>query len=646
MGYSEVVCHICGVSFNIARIRTKDEPRCHAQSSDGQRSHGTTFVEATDYTSEDCQPNGGCSMVFRKDRKQADDRQRGYGHDLKDADTKQRQSWELESMSLPSVLDSEDQSDEWCFRSVEDFSDYSDSMDVDDESSEDDYQEDTDVENDPTNSPSDEDGDTDTTSEADYAAFIASFTKPNAFYRKYFPEQERRLDDMRRGDRVNSDVLEALAGMDSATKAPEDEVMLPLEFEKRKRVMIAAEATNDNVNNMGTALDHHIEAWFEHIAGPRCLNTAGYHGHRITMEEMQGCCTAQGLCLRRDDDDERMPDLHDEDLEQEGDWFVSGVGDHMPSRDICSLQVFHGIWSVEVRAENVRFDHNPAEMDEYAMAVHPTCLEVFKRASIHRGTGSNIQNLGNWWQANSDWDGAHSIPQAPAVRNGKDQWWRHNPGDEWLVANPCFVPALSTVVEKSKISSNSGSQVSSTIRPSSFTRLPEEIKQNILVHLDASDMAYAALAIPNTLDTAQALIRKRLLCETPHLWELWCTKPYSRWTGTTEIELRALHAVFKRSSQDEEAALNVLREEGHDEAYDACRRYWSEIRDARHRECLGPAGRPKPALTVDVDKTDFVRLAIGLHEGLQEDQLKGLRNRERIWKSCNWILDKIEEMGR
>ena len=57
MGYSEVLCHICGVSFNIRRFRTDKEPRSAAW--------GDECAFANVFDPEDCPQDGGCYYVKR-----------------------------------------------------------------------------------------------------------------------------------------------------------------------------------------------------------------------------------------------------------------------------------------------------------------------------------------------------------------------------------------------------------------------------------------------------------------------------------------------------------------------------------------------------------------------------------------------------
>ncbi|KAF2433435.1 hypothetical protein EJ08DRAFT_676942 [Tothia fuscella] len=62
MGYSEIPCRICGVSFNISRIRQRGDPWKDAFLCDGL---GWGFVESPD--DPDCANGDGCYVVLRED---------------------------------------------------------------------------------------------------------------------------------------------------------------------------------------------------------------------------------------------------------------------------------------------------------------------------------------------------------------------------------------------------------------------------------------------------------------------------------------------------------------------------------------------------------------------------------------------------
>lgn len=76
-------------------------------------------------------------------------------------------------------------------------------------------------------------------------------------------------------------------------------------------------------------IEKHWE-YCEHIAGPDCTSRVGYNGHRVSLEEMKGCRTFQCLLPKPSN---WVPSNDDEEFEIEGDYFLSGLGIDMPSRD-------------------------------------------------------------------------------------------------------------------------------------------------------------------------------------------------------------------------------------------------------------------------------------------------------------------------
>jgi hypothetical protein len=73
----------------------------------------------------------------------------------------------------------------------------------------------------------------------------------------------------------------------------------------------------------------------EHFAGEGCIHARGYSGYRIRAEEMKGCNILQ--CLFRK---ERTwsPEADDQPFELEGNYYLSGLSGHVPSRDYGSPQ--------------------------------------------------------------------------------------------------------------------------------------------------------------------------------------------------------------------------------------------------------------------------------------------------------------------
>ncbi|KAL4731183.1 hypothetical protein ACLX1H_000144 [Fusarium chlamydosporum] len=346
----------------------------------------------------------------------------------------------------------------------------------------------------------------------------------------------------------------------------------------------------------------------EHIPGPNCGQSGAYNGHRITMEAMKHCQTLQCLVYKPAD---WQPQPDDEEFEVSGHYFLSGLSDHMPSRDESSPTVFparHGLDNPN--AENTMWDIDDA--DSYAMPFHPTCLEIFKRASLRRHGVVDVECLTQWWRLEATYEELFDFPRVDAVRNGQQQWWEHNLGDEYLVANPCFVPGLESVLQSAqgmnhaeKDGSKSTTTTISTKSTSNdlFSKLPAEIRDSILVQLDFKDLANLRLSSRVFLELPNPVLYELTLRHTPWLYEAWSSLPLSFWTTTTQEKLEREYddtSAFERASHSA-TPVNRLNRTG----------------------------------------TNWLHLQAEISRNW--NKFLGLKNRRRIWDDCEEILDRVDK---
>lgn len=212
----------------------------------------------------------------------------------------------------------------------------------------------------------------------------------------------------------------------------------------------------------------------EHIAAPDCASTAGYNGHSISAHEMQGCYTFQCLAPKTPSQPSSswssgpwQPQQNDDqDFESapSAKYFLTGLADCLPSRDMGRPTVYpvrHGC--EEPHAENFVWNwdiiNNSEIVGFMALPFHPTCLEVYKRASLRRFGKVDIQALTEWWQSECTYaDFNDKFPRDRAVLQGSSQWWHHQPGDggSWPIH------ALSLVyIQSSRLQRNTGHPQSS-----------------------------------------------------------------------------------------------------------------------------------------------------------------------------------------
>ena len=256
MGYSEVCCSICGVSFNIARIRTPEEPESAAWN--GYGPFGCTYVCNLSYQVEACKKNGGC-QVLKLDRKMGELPARlahveddWMGDDDRDA------TW------MP--VDSED----------DEPYEYATPRESDDgDGAEDDAELLT------------ADAAPDDTPESETASEI--------LYRRFHqPPTLSVLEEVRLGETSDLRPVSAVPRYSAHMDDPD-----------------------------------RLDAQ-EHIAGPHCAHPGGYSGHRISVEEMDGCSRVQCLVPK---DDSWRPEPDDQDFELRGRCFLSGIRCVCSSRD-------------------------------------------------------------------------------------------------------------------------------------------------------------------------------------------------------------------------------------------------------------------------------------------------------------------------
>ena len=348
----------------------------------------------------------------------------------------------------------------------------------------------------------------------------------------------------------------------------------------------------------------------------------------------------------------------------------------MPSRDYGRPLVFPARHLCgEPCADTNIWDEQRAA--ETAMPFHPACLEVFRRASLHRrlrlggstaaaaDDGAVESSLADWFAlAAPRW--ACGFDRHPAVQRASTQEWTHAPGDEFLAANPCFVPALRKVLAAAAAGAHGTAAAAAAAEPDyhrgafdvpassgpprgdpsgdPFSRLPNELAAGILSQLGSRDTANLRLASRRFRQLAQSAFHSLLLREAPWLWEAWCGMDYAFWAGTSAHALREADKQWRSEKQDIEGAIQVLLEEGlpHDENQEAVAALRARI--ARHEvDALG-ARKNIAAPQLPAATTDWHRLCLDVKRNWA--RLGGLQNRRRIWADCEGILDEIERLRR
>ncbi|KAL5366256.1 hypothetical protein BJX96DRAFT_180566 [Aspergillus floccosus] len=145
-----------------------------------------------------------------------------------------------------------------------------------------------------------------------------------------------------------------------------------------------------------------------------------------------------------------------------------------------------------------------------------------------------------------------SFPRSGDVRESRGQFWQHVPGNEYLAANPLYVPGLQTILlDAARDEDELGKRKYTPLQVDRdvFTSLPHEILLLVVNFLDASDLQNLRLAskafttLPNSV--WQRLVRE----EMPWLWEAWCDSEVhipSFWTTVTAYDLLFFRAERER----------------------------------------------------------------------------------------------------
>jgi hypothetical protein len=401
---------------------------------------------------------------------------------------------------------------------------------------------------------------------------------------------------------------------------------------------------------------------YEHIAGPTCQNRVGYNGHHITAEEMQDINTFQCLLPRgngwlaepHDQDFENTrvfdPVLEMLDFEDWNEWneasplpLLSGLGHIISERPPKVVPTRHG--ASEIAERN-------------AMPFHPTCLDILQRVwRVHMSGPLDASLLMRWCAIEIPEPNIWAIPPGieyhPDVRRSYGDRWDHIRGLEYLAANPLFIPRLGPILkaavqEDPSFSTYSGAftvleghtEHSFTTQESQdpFLSLPQELGLQILFQLEPKDVANLRLASRAFRQIPIYFWRRLLLRDMPWLWEAWSDdEPYLWATVPFAVLEEAQHELEILASQCEQYrdAIKVEMPDILDDWVAAENRMlaaWPDVVAECHAEA-----KNKLMIHLPIGKTNWFQLYADVKK--YWDDLKGLRNRKRIWDDCERMID-------
>jgi hypothetical protein len=182
-------------------------------------------------------------------------------------------------------------------------------------------------------------------------------------------------------------------------------------------------------------------------------------------------------------------------------------------------------------------------------------------------------------------------------------------GDEYLAANPCFIPGFEDLLHSSQDRNSSDSEPTSTTisteasNKDPFLKLPTEIRHSILVQLNFRDLANLRLTSRVFLQLPNHVLYDLTIRHTPWLYEAWSSLPLSFWSTTTQ---------------------------------EAIEQQWEGIGDS--------IKNPHPATPVcPLSRTGTSWLHLQAEISRNWSKLLGLQNRRRIWKDCEEILNRVDK---
>jgi hypothetical protein len=156
-----------------------------------------------------------------------------------------------------------------------------------------------------------------------------------------------------------------------------------------------------------------------------------------------------------------------------------------------------------------------------------------------------------------------------------------------------------------------------------FGKLPNELRDMVLSSLGSKDIANLRLASRTFRNLPTTLWRELIEKEMPWIWEAWSDRPYPFISCTTRPEFEAHDKAMKHRVQ----AAQGFGDEKKAKELKLIAREESRFRESRAAHQLSRL------------ETDWHYLYCRLAREWKD--IKGLRNRERIWEATEYIVDRI-----
>ncbi|PTB70876.1 hypothetical protein BBK36DRAFT_1134092 [Trichoderma citrinoviride] len=411
-------------------------------------------------------------------------------------------------------------------------------------------------------------------------------------------------------------------------------------------------------------VDMHIMALptarrYEHVAGPGCCNTRGYHGDRLSLDEMMDCHTVQGLYKKTED---WTPSGDDMDFERESkQYHLTGLSDCMPPNggDVRCAPIRGGAdW---FHASNLSDTWKDLfGWGTYVLPFHPTCFEIFIRISKQRMGTVSLDSL-----MKLECNGSRNMfgTRHPDVVDARNRGWKWACllGSEYLAANPIFIPGFREICEAAvsdaedfdsrgspfpeRMEEQEEDDDEREVSGDPFWKLPTELKHAIAWGLDSKDIAALRLASRAFCHLPMTLWHTLLVREMPWVYEAWCedATPYP-WAMADASYLKQKRELEEAYTAERLRRAEVLRTTEPD-----FYAIWEENEPKTpavppeleaQREAFVEKKRAMMPVRLPRDKTNWHQLYTEIKRN--EGKLKGLRNRKRIWSGVEEIVSNVK----
>lgn len=295
---------------------------------------------------------------------------------------------------------------------------------------------------------------------------------------------------------------------------------------------------------------------------------------------------------------------------------------------------------------------NNLQDPEWGTPVHPSCFHIFKQLSLERLGKVDIDGLRQLWLQIEDYCIRFpDFPEPPDVRMVSEQFYCCVPGTEYLVAHPMRIPGLLDLIQSCHDEGHAASDVvfatgrSRTHSIDPFAALSPELKLMLVLQLSRRDVANLRLSSRSFQQLSQSYFHRLVLSEMPWIfWDietlppkqidwhkLWCrlsaadggshTDEDERdWLQDAEWPERHWNKLFDRLTPDELKRFGILPlKSGQSKVSDKQQAKMKDVATERKK-----AGRQWPKAT----------------------ELKGLRNRRRIYGDVQEIIRRIAKQDR